>query len=239
MPIPPVRVGTGKKIKFCCKDLLGDLQKIERMLEGEQYIACLSHIERLEQSNPNRACLMATKTLLLRITGQELEAKKATAEFVEKHPENPLALCDSALIKATDESGREALVALEKAIAASEGAFSGRLYEAISVIVQILLAEGHFLAARALTLFQASIVGQDDPAMELLMRLNAIAECPLGRKGRQGIAAMSRRRALEGRVQRGIQTRRRSTLVGSRSGADPVEQDRPPNRRPCGAIWPN
>ena len=190
MPIDaysPCPCGTGKKIKFCCKDLLSDLQKIERMLEGEQYIACLSHIERLEQSNPDRACLMATKTLLLRITGQEIEAKKATAEFVEKHPENPLALCDNALIKATDEGGRQALVALEKAIAASEGAFSGRLYEAISAIVQILLAEGHFLAARALTLFQASIVGQDDPAMELLMRLNAMQNVPLVVKDGRGL----------------------------------------------------
>ncbi len=183
----PCPCGSGKKIKFCCKDLLSDLQKIERMLEGEQYMACLSHIERLEQSNPGRACLMATKTLLLRITGQESEAKKATTEFVEKHPDNPLALCDSALITAADESGRAALVVLEKAIAASGGAFSGRLYEAISAIVQILLSEGHFLAARALTLFQASIVGQDDPAMELLMRLNAMQNVPLVVKDGRGL----------------------------------------------------
>ncbi len=190
MPIDaysPCPCGTGKKIKFCCKDLLSDLQKIERMLEGEQYMACLSHIERLEHSNPDRACLMATKTLLLRITGQEAEAKKATAEFVGTHPDNPLALCDTALITATEESGHAALSVLEKAIAASDGAFSGRLYEAISAIVQILLSEGHFLAARALTLFQASIVGQDDPSMELLMRLNAMQNVPLVVKDGRGL----------------------------------------------------
>ena len=65
MPIDaysPCPCGTGKKIKFCCKDLLTDLQKIERMLEGEQYMACLAHIERLEHSHPDRACLLATKT---------------------------------------------------------------------------------------------------------------------------------------------------------------------------------
>ena len=190
MPIDaysPCPCGTGKKIKFCCKDLLSDLQKIERMLEGEQYMACLSHIERLEQTNPDRACLMSTKTLLLRITGQEAEAKKATAEFVDKHPDNPLALCDTALIQATEENGKVALASLEKAIAASGGSFSGRLYEAISVVVQILLGEGHFLAARALTLFQASIVGQDDPAMELLMRLNAMQNVPLVVKDGRGL----------------------------------------------------
>ncbi len=62
--------GTGKKIKFCCPHLLGDLQKIERMLEGEQNLACLSHIEHLQQQEPDRACLLAIKGLLLRATGQ-------------------------------------------------------------------------------------------------------------------------------------------------------------------------
>ena len=190
MPIDaysPCPCGSGKKIKFCCKDLLGDLQKIERMLEGEQYMACLAHIERLEQSNPDRACLLATKTLLLRITGREAEARRAAAGFLEKHPDNPLALCDAALIAAVDEGGRTALSLLEKAIAASGGAFSGRLYETISATVQVLLGEGHFLAARALALFQASVVGQDDPAMELLMRLNAMQTVPLVVKDGRGL----------------------------------------------------
>ncbi len=190
MPIDaysPCPCGSGKKIKFCCKDLLGDLQKIERMLDGEQYMACLAHIERLEQTNPNRACLMATKTLLLRITGREEDARKAVKEFSDKHPDNPLALCDLALVTAMDESGRAGLAVLEKAIAASAGTFSGRLYEAISAIVQVLHSEGHFLAARALALFQASIVGQDDPAMELLMRLNAMQNIPLVVKDGRGL----------------------------------------------------
>ncbi len=190
MPIDaysPCPCGSGKKIKFCCKDLLTELQKIERMLDGEQYMACLSHIERLEQSNPDRACLMATKTLLLRIMGREPEAKAATAEFVEKHPDNSLALCDAALVAAVDEGGRAGLAVLERAIAASGDSFSGRLYEAVSVVAQVLLSEGHFRAARALTLFQASIAGQDDPAMELLMRLNAMQNIPLVVKDGRGL----------------------------------------------------
>jgi hypothetical protein len=50
--------GTGKKIKFCCPDFLPELQKIDRMLEGEQYMACLQHIERVRDlpGNHNRAC---------------------------------------------------------------------------------------------------------------------------------------------------------------------------------------
>ena len=44
--------GTGKKIKFCCGDFLPELQKIDRMFEGEQYLACLQHIDRLLAQEP-------------------------------------------------------------------------------------------------------------------------------------------------------------------------------------------
>ena len=44
-PYSPCPGGTGKKIKFCCPDLVTELEKIQRMLEGEQRAACLEHIE--------------------------------------------------------------------------------------------------------------------------------------------------------------------------------------------------
>ena len=183
--------GTGKKIKFCCKDILSDLQKIDRMIEGEQFVACLTHIERLEQAEPDRACLLATKSLLLRTLGRIDEAKTASAAFLEKHPDNPLALCDAALFTATDQSGSAALPLIEKAISASQGTFSARLYEAIGAVAQVLLSEGHFLAARALTLFQASVVGHEDPSMELLMQLNAMQNVPLVVKDGRGLQKCS------------------------------------------------
>ncbi len=57
-PYTPCPGGTGKKIKFCCSDLLGELDKIKHMLEGDQRAACLEHIEALEGKHPQRACLM-------------------------------------------------------------------------------------------------------------------------------------------------------------------------------------
>ena len=39
MPIDPYSScpgGTGKKIKFCCADLVGDLEQLEKLTEGEQ-----------------------------------------------------------------------------------------------------------------------------------------------------------------------------------------------------------
>ena len=98
--------GTGKKIKFCCPDLISDLDKIERMIEGEQYVACLHHIDQLEKKDQYRACLMAAKSELLRITDQLDAARSYVAEFLQRFPENPTAWAESALLAMMDEGGR-------------------------------------------------------------------------------------------------------------------------------------
>ena len=47
--------GTGKKVKFCCPDFVSELEKIERMLDGKQFVACLQHIDQLEQKGQTQS----------------------------------------------------------------------------------------------------------------------------------------------------------------------------------------
>ena len=154
--------GTGKKIKFCCADLLDEFEQIERMVDGQQYLACLKHLERLEKTHPGRACLLATKTLLLRLTGQDEEAKSAAAAFLRLYPDNPVALAEWAIADGGRPRRPAALDHLQRAIAVSQNRMHGRLYEAMTVLSRALAAEGQFLAARALTLMQITL-HRDDP----------------------------------------------------------------------------
>src|SRR5665647_168429 len=111
--------GTGKKIKFCCNDFLGELEKIDRMLGGDQHLACLQHIERLEKQGERRECLMATKALLLRETQQFEAALAHVNDFLQSFPNNPIAWAESAILMAAGDSGRVALDRLQRAIALS------------------------------------------------------------------------------------------------------------------------
>ena len=58
MPIDaysPCPCGTGKKIKFCCSaDIVEDLGKILRMMEGDQRKAALDAVDKLLAKRPNR-----------------------------------------------------------------------------------------------------------------------------------------------------------------------------------------
>src|SRR4029079_6578136 len=114
-PSPPCPGGTGKKIKFCCSDLVGELDKIQRMLEGDQRADCLDHIERLEGKYPARACELASKAMLEAQLGQEAKAEATLATFSQKYPDNPVALAEKATLLATKEGSLAGIGPLQEA----------------------------------------------------------------------------------------------------------------------------
>jgi len=182
MPIDaysPCPGGTGKKIKFCCSDLAGELEKIERMIEGEQYQACLSLVERLEQKTAGRACLMAAKGLLLRVNDRLEEAKSVAAEFLRLHPNNPIALAESAIVLAATEGGTAAMAPLQQALAAVQDEMPGRVYEMLGMVGHVLVLDGNFLPARAVLSLQAAVDPNDSRPLELLARMNLSPSIPL------------------------------------------------------------
>jgi len=180
--------GTGKKIKFCCPDLLGEFEKIERMLEGEQYEACLSHVERLEKKQPGRACLLGTKCLLFRATGRVDEAESVVAAFLQLHPQNPIALIEKAFVTAAKQGGRAAMPWLQRAMVAGGDEVPSRACDMLESVGQVLMLEGEFLAARAV-LQWAAVFRRDDPLpAELLARINTSRDLPLWLKDERRLA---------------------------------------------------
>ncbi len=171
--------GTGKKIKFCCPDFLPELQKIERMLEGDQNLACLKHIDGLLESNPDRPCLLATKALLLRITNQ-LEAASVNAKhFFEKHPENATALSEMAILAAVEGESAKAIDFWQQAMVVADGRIDGRVYEAMTVVAQAAFGNGDGMAARAIWQLQAAIHQEDSRPMEMLLSYHGAPNLPV------------------------------------------------------------
>lgn len=139
--------GTGKKVKFCCPDFVSELEKIERMLDGEQFVACLQHIDQLEQKGQTRACLMAIKSELLRGTNQVDRSPGYVADFVARFPNNPVAWSEAAIVGSSSEGGQVAMSKLQRAIALCDGHIQGRVYDAALFVASILLHDGRWVAA--------------------------------------------------------------------------------------------
>jgi hypothetical protein len=155
----PCPGGTGKKIKFCCPDLMGDLEQLDRLIEGDQISAALDQVKRLEEKQPGRACLMATRTKLELGTKQFPAAAETSRRFLEACPDNPLALGHAAISDAIAGRIQEAAALFDKAREAAVAAgrqgegsqdVSPELVRIAATLVQAAAQTGHVGFAQGL-----------------------------------------------------------------------------------------
>jgi hypothetical protein len=172
--------GSGKKLKFCCSDVVGDIEKIHRMIEGDQPRAALRHVEQTLAAHPNRASLLDLKASL-ELSLDELDAARRTVdEFVAAHPDSPTALACRALLLADTGQATAAASSLQRALALVEREMPQRVFEAIGAVGGALLEAGHVLAAQAYLWLHASIAPKEDTrAYEAIIGLNHYSGLPL------------------------------------------------------------
>lgn len=153
-PYSPCPGGTGKKLKFCCSDLIGELEQLDTLTEGQQYTAALDHADRLLQRYPGRACLLANQTRLQLATKKFPEAAASSKAFLEACPENPVALGQAAVIEAIAGRLQEGIAlfdrAREKARDTADAAMPQDLVRAGQTLLQVAAQAGHPLTAQGL-----------------------------------------------------------------------------------------
>ena len=178
-PYSPCPGGTGKKVKFCCPDLLNELEKIQKMVAADQRHACLDYIDQLEARFPNRSCLLTTKALLQGQLGDVDAARQTVGKVLEAQPENPVALAEHALLAIDNQGARAAVEPLQRAIAGSKEQMDYKVFEVIGVVAQSLLAEGYLAAALAHAGLQMRINPKDEMALRMMVELASSRSVPL------------------------------------------------------------
>jgi hypothetical protein len=155
----PCPGGTGKKLKFCCPELIGDLEQLDRLIEGDQISAALDQVKRLEEKTPGRPCLLATRTKLELGTKQFPAAAETSRRFLEACPDNPLALGHAAISDAIAGRIQEAAALFDKAREAAVAAgrqgdggqdVSPELVRIAATLVQAASQTGHVGFAQGL-----------------------------------------------------------------------------------------
>ena len=142
-PYSPCPGGVDKKIKFCCSDLVGDLEQIDRLIEGDQIAAALEQTRRLSDKHPGKACLLATRTKL-ELASREYGAAAATNQtFLAAHPDNPLALGQAAVVDAVAGNIQEAAQRFDKAREQCGAEVSPEFTRIAATLVQAGAQSGH------------------------------------------------------------------------------------------------
>jgi hypothetical protein len=172
--------GTGKKIKFCCADFLPELQKLDRMLEGEQYHACLQRIEHLKAIGPGapRSCLLGLKRAALHGLKRVDEHRAAAAEFLAAYPDNQLALAESVWAEAPHDI-LAAFALQQKAMRITQGQINQRTFQAVALLAVMLYHRNYPQAGIALAQLLSMIAPDVERVQDLLARLTADLNTPL------------------------------------------------------------
>jgi len=80
--------GSGKKLKFCCQDILADMQRIEQLRDNQPDVA-LQHLKELYAAHPDRDVLVIELSELSLEVGKFDEARELCVEFLRRHPDDP------------------------------------------------------------------------------------------------------------------------------------------------------
>lgn len=172
--------GSGKKLKFCCADLAGEIEKIHRMIEGDQPRAALNYVRQTLAKNPGRASLLDLQATLELAQGETDAARETIDQFLAADPNNASAhACQAIWLAATNDSVA-AVQALQRAIELVDHDMPHRVFEALGTVGRTLLVTGHVVAAQAHLWFQVALSPQgDDRALEVVVRLNHYSGLPL------------------------------------------------------------
>jgi hypothetical protein len=102
----PCVCGSGKKLKFCkcgANENVAELERILRLIEGEQALASLDRINQLLTKNPSAAWLLAIKCELTLAMQEVQPFLETSGRFLRLKPDNPLALIYCSIAAAIQE----------------------------------------------------------------------------------------------------------------------------------------
>ena len=171
--------GSGKKIKFCCRDIISDIERIERMLRAEQRTAALDKIEKLLTKHPDRPALLGLKAQVYFELKQIDDAKPVIDQLLEVEPDNPTALAMKAALAAIDGDVQLSLQLLHRAMRMSHGLFSQMVYKAYIGICAHLIQIEEVIAAYAHLITLVSITkGKDRASISMLMNVTSSENLP-------------------------------------------------------------
>jgi hypothetical protein len=179
-PYAPCRCGSGKKLKFCCVDLKTDLEKIEKLVEGEQFQAALHHVETLLAKQPTRTSLLTLQIELLAYSEQFEQLTEPVAQLLAAAPHSPIGYAYAAMLAAREGDALGGVQRLQDAMERLDGVLHPALPQAYLVVAAALLEQGDVVAAQAhLDVACSMEATPTGPAGQFLLRLYADAQPPL------------------------------------------------------------
>lgn len=90
-PYSPCVCGSGKKLKFCCQDILPEMIRVEKLVENQPE-AAEKLLRSLMEKHRDKEVLVTQLSSILTRKGKFAEAREQLVDFLRRHPDEPRAL---------------------------------------------------------------------------------------------------------------------------------------------------
>lgn len=173
--------GSGKKIKFCCsKDILPDLERVLRALEGDQRKAGLDLLDRLIAKHGPRPALLALKCTTELVAGDHQACAATVDLFRRQAPDNPIAYAAQAALTVMGGDAKSAVPLLQKALELGTEAVPSVVYETVGLVGQGLIIAGRVPSGMAHLHFYLALNQDDEPRYhKLILSIYSTPQVPL------------------------------------------------------------
>lgn len=139
--------GSGKKLKFCCGEILPDLQRGYRLRENQPE-AAVKLFQDLLRKHPDKDVILRELTLTLYDMGHTEEARTTVAEFLKKHPDHPTALLSMSEICLKEDGFEASRRVLHRTFQLCARSQPGSIAFLASMIAAEMARAGCLMAAR-------------------------------------------------------------------------------------------
>lgn len=163
--------GSGKKFKFCCHALNDDMDRIVRLMEGNQPRVALQQLEVLAKKHPKNAWIGTTRAMLLIEFNEGTTARDVLRQVLEEHPDNEMAIVLYAAAMIRAEGFDNAKRAIHRAFQRSAKKLPALVSDLAASVAAAQASREHLMAARehlALALRMASEERRQNLFVQLL-----------------------------------------------------------------------
>jgi tetratricopeptide (TPR) repeat protein len=168
--------GSGKKIKFCkCKDSVGELDRVLKMVEGGQVVPALDRLATILQEHPDAAWALAIRGRLLLDLREYGSLDENADRFIRLQPSNPLALTQRAAAQLFQGKVDEATESILEALTESGRNVDSFVLDVASVLAYSLAQQGVFMTARVYATLAMTASGYEggQTAVSVLRQMNS------------------------------------------------------------------
>jgi tetratricopeptide (TPR) repeat protein len=152
--------GSGKKLKFCCGDILPELIKVHRLQENQPEVAEKALRDLLKKA-PNREVLVGELASVLRNAGKLEDAKALVSDFLKQYPDHPRGLVWLARLCLLQDGFEASRRLVHRTFQISSKRYAGEIAELANAIGLYMASNREVMGGREHLALAARLAGPD------------------------------------------------------------------------------